>query len=720
MKKITTLVLALVLSFNFAAKADEGMWILSLINKNYDEMKAMGFKLTPEDIYSINNGSMKDAIVMFGQHGRGFCTAEIISDQGLVLTNHHCGYGTIQYHSSVEHDYLKDGFWAYNKGEELHTPGQFVKFLVSIEDVTDKALAGITDGMTEKERADALRKNNKAIEEAAGEGNEYETRVRSFFGGNHFYLLKYESYNDVRFVGAPPSSIGKFGHDSDNWMWPRHTGDFSMFRVYMSKDGKSAKYDESNVPLKPKHFLPVSIKGVEKGDFTMVLGYPGGTQRYMTSFEIDEVQTITHPNRIKLRGIRQGIMMKDMQADQKVNIQYSSKYSRSSNYWKFSIGQKAGLEKLKVRDQKEEIQNDFTKWLNANDARKTKYGKALSTIENAVKGRAEYAHATQYLSECFFQSVEIAGASGRLSSLLPLLDNSKKNKKKIKEASAKIQTSADAFFKNYNMPTDKKVSAAMLAVFFKDIDSKYYPEIYSMIEGKYKGDLQAFVDDLFKTSIFRSPESVAAFLKNPSKEQIENDLAFQLITSAREKYAELSGKSKSFKTEFSKGHRLFISGLLEMNPEKNYSPDANFTMRLSYGTVGDYQARDAVHYSYITTLSGIMEKAKPGDYEFDVSQKLIDLYNKKDYGQYGMDGVMPVCFTSNNDITGGNSGSPVINGNGELVGLAFDGNWEAMSGDIAFETELQKCINVDIRYVLFIIDKYAGATNLIDELKIVK
>ena len=736
MKKFFTLFLAIVFTFNFSAKADEGMWLLTLLNKNYSEMKAMGFKLSPEDIYSVNKGSLKDAIVQFGMNGRGFCTGEIISDKGLLLTNHHCGYGTIQQHSTVENDYLTDGFWAKTQEDEIPTPGQMVKFLKEIKDVTAEVTKELTDGMTEEERGKALREIGKTISAKAIEGKNdkvWEANVRSFFGGNHFYLLTYKIYNDVRFVGAPPQSVGKYGHDTDNWMWPRHTGDFSMFRVYMGADGEASEYKEDNVPLKPLHHLPVSTQGVKKDDFTMVLGYPGGTQRYMTSYEVDEVNSITHPNRVKVRGVRQEIMMADMQADPKVNIQYSAKFARSSNYWKFSIGQKKGLERLKIADQKRALEQEFTTWVNADDARKAKYGEALSLIEGAVKGRAEYSHVTQYLRECFLGSVEVAGMAGRAGALVKVLNDKKSSKKDKKAAIAKLQEQAASFYKNYNRPTDVKVAAAMVKIYSYNVDKKYRPDFYTCVEKK--GSYKSYTDEMFNTSIFVSEEKLNKFLKKPKVETIENDMAYKMYNSAVALYRELSGKSRSFNSDFAKGHRLFVAGLLEMNPEKNYYPDANFTMRLTYGSVGDYQPADAVRYDYLTTMDGVMEKYVPGSYEFDLPKKLIDLYNAKDFGPYAIDPaklqgdekalhiakygdrkVMPVCFTSNNDITGGNSGSSVIDGNGYLVGLAFDGNWEAMSGDVAFETELQKCINVDARYLLFIIDKYAGAKRLIDEM----
>ncbi len=723
MKRFFTLFIAFLLVFNFTAKADEGMWLLTLLNKNYSQMKALGFKLTPEDIYSINKGSLKDAIVQFGQNGRGFCTGEVISSKGLLLTNHHCGYGSIQHHSTVEHDYLADGFWAKTMEDELYTPGQMVKFLETIEDVTVKATEGLNDKMTEQERRTKLRENITAIEKAAmeGKGKLFEAVVMSFFGGNHFYLVRYNIYNDVRMVGAPPSSIGKFGHDTDNWVWPRHTGDFSMFRVYMGKDGQAAEYSKENVPLAPKHHLPVSIKGVKKGDFAMVMGYPGRTFRFMTSFEIDELLKITHPNRIKIRGIRQEIMMKDMKSDAKVNIQYSSKYSGSSNYWKNSIGQKRGLERLKVADQKLALQKDFLVWANADAARKEKYGEALNLIENAIKGRAEYQGVSQILGESLIGGIEMVGMAGSTLGLVDLLADKDKNADAIAKTVQGIKGRAEGFYKDYNMPTDKKLALAMLDLFMKDVDSKYHPDFYQILANQYNNSIPAMVDELYSKSIFVSAESLNAFLENPTKEALENDLAFKMIKSCRTLAMDLNGKLGAFNDNLVRGQRLLIAGLLEMNPTKNYAPDANFTMRLTYGTVGDYKPADAVHYDYMTYLDGIMEKYVPGDYEFDAPAKLIELYNKKDFGQYAdKNGKMPVCFTTNNDITGGNSGSPVMDAKGNLIGLAFDGNWEAMSGDIAFENQLQKCINMDARYLLFIIEKFAGANRLIEEMTIVK
>jgi len=702
MKKIFSLMLISAFLFNFQAKADEGMWILSLLNKNYAQMKKQGFKLTPEDIYSLNKASIKDAIAIFG----GGCTSEIVSDKGLLLTNHHCGYRSIQSQSTVEHNYLRDGFWAMNFKEELPIPGLSVRFFVRIEDVTDQINKKLKSKMTEAERGEVIKKISTKIVEKATKDNSYIARVQSFFNGNNFYLVVYEKYSDVRLVGTPPESIGKFGHDTDNWVWPRHTGDFSVFRVYMSPEGKAAEYSENNVPLKPKYFLPVSIKGEQKGDFTMVIGFPGRTNRYMTSYGIEERIDVTNTNRIKIRGIRQDLMMEDMMADEKIRIQYSSKFAGSSNYWKNSIGMNRGLKKLNVHAKKEATENKFREWYAQDEKRKAKYGEALNLIENAYKGRKDFLGARQYMSETMTRGFEIYGFANRISRMLDKPEAAKKY--------------AANFFKDYSMKTDKKIAEAMLKLFYNDVDKKYYPEFFKTIEADYKGDFAEYVDDLYSKSVFATQEKFDEFMKNPTQEAINKDMAYVAAKSVYAKLAELGKASKKYNTDLAKGRRLFLAGLMEMDKNKNFYPDANFSMRLSFGTVGDYKPRDAVTYDYYTTLKGVMEKEIPGDFEFDVSPKLKELYQKKDYGRYGQDGEMRVCFTSNDDITGGNSGSPIMNGNGELIGLAFDGNWEAMSGDIAFEPELQKCINVDIRYVLFIMDKFGGAKHLVDEMKIVE
>ncbi len=714
MRRLLSLLIIFMLSLSFQARADEGMWLLPLLEKlNMGKMTELGLKLSAEEIYSLNQPSIKDAIVIFG----GGCTGEIVSSKGLLLTNHHCGYGAIQSHSSVEHDYLTNGFWAKDQSEELPNQRLSVTFLVSIEDVTGKVLAGVTDGMNEEEFNKVTGAARMAIASEATKDNHYRAQVASFYGGNNFYLLVYEIYSDVRLVGTPPNSIGKFGHDTDNWEWPRHTGDFSVFRVYMSPDGKPAGYSKDNVPLKPRHYLPVSIKGVEKDDFAMVMGYPGGTQRYMTSFEIDEVQNITHPNRIKIRGARQEILMADMMADPKVNIQYASKYSGSSNYWKFSIGQKGGLERLKVKEDKLNIEKKFSEWMKADQSRVDKYGTALDLIKTSVEARAEYLNAQQYLGECLRTGSELISFAGRFNSLKTALESG--DAKKIEDTAKNLKDMAEGFYKDYNAPTDLKSSKAMLAMFKADVPQKFHPSFYQVVDKKFKGNAGAFVDDMFAKSVFASEAKLNAFLANPSLKVLLKDPAFIAGLSVGEKNQELFTASAKFDLDLQRGRRLWIAGLKEMMPDQTLYPDANFTMRLSYGTVQDYEPRDGVIYKYYTTLKGAADKYKPGDYEFDLPERLLELEKAKNYGRYASkNGDLVTCFITNNDITGGNSGSPVINGNGELIGLAFDGNWEAMSGDVAFSPALQRTIIVDIRYVLWVIDVYSGAGHLVDEMTI--
>ncbi len=720
-KKSFIILFSLLMIFSSSIKADEGMWLLSLIGKNYAQMKAEGLRLTADDIYNINHASLKDAIVGLSSDRMPFgffCSGEIISSQGLVITNHHCGYESIQEHSTVEHDYLKDGFWAMSKDQELTNEGMMMSRLVKMEDVTSKVLAAVNDTMDEATREAAIKKAMKKIEKDAAKDSEYGTSVKSMFDNNQFFLFYYETFKDIRLVGAPPSAIGKFGGDTDNWMWPRHTGDFSMFRIYTGPDGKPAKYSKDNIPYKPVKFLPISLKGEKKGDFAMVMGFPGSTDRYLTSYGIEQALEITNPAVVRIRTKKLDIMKEDMASSDAIRIKYASKYAQTANYWKYYQGQSRGLKRLHVYDKKKALEDRFDKWVNQNPERKAKYGDALDLIEKYYQSDKEQALAKQYLFEAILQGGEIILFPLQFRELKGVLKNSPDNKELINTFIEQAKKSSKKYFKDYNEATDKKIFAALLEMYYKDVPKDYHLDIFKTVEKKFKGDFNKYADYIYKKSIYANKEKFDAFLAKPSSKVMEKDPLNEITKEVIQLYYKLQGSED---INFNKGKRLYMAGLMEMQKDKLFYPNANSTERLTFGTVGDYNPADAVHYNYFTTLKGVMEKEDPKNDEFIVPAKLKELYKNKDYGQYAdADGTMHVCFTTNNDITGGNSGSVVINGNGEMIGTAFDGNWEAMSGDIAFEPKLQKCINVDVRYVLFIIDKYAGAHNLIKEMTIIK
>ncbi len=715
MKKLLIGIIAFMLMFNTAVKADEGMWIPLLINKNIAEMQEMGLKLTAQDIYDVNHSSLKDAVTIFG---RG-CTGEIISPEGLLLTNHHCGYGSIQQVSTPQDNYLKDGFWAMNKGEEIPVEGLTVQFLDHMKDVTAKTLDGVNPNMSKAERDSVVQNNIKYIVEFETKDSDFNAKVVPFFGGNEYYLFVYTTYRDIRLVGTPPESIGKFGADTDNWMWPRHTGDFSMFRVYTAPDGKPATYSEDNVPLEAKHYLPVNIAGVEKGDFAMIMGYPGSTDRYLSSFGVDQAINITNPTIVEIREEKLAKMREGMDADDAVRLQYATKFAHTANYWKYFIGQTKGLKRLNVKGKKEQEEAEFQKWIDKNPKAKMKYGDALPLIKQGYEELGQYELANMYFIEGVYRGPEILGYAYRYNRLLKVLENKKAEQEEIDKTVDGLKAGVDGYFKDYNEQIDRNIFASMMKMYHNNVPLDLQPPYLIKMNKKFKGDYNKYADYVFGKSIFATKAGVEEFLKSPKKKKLAKDPAFVAVDAFFSEFRSMRAKMADASEKLEKGNRLYIAGIRAMNPDKNYSPDANFTMRLTYGTVQDYYPADAVHYEYFTTMDGIMEKEDPNNWEFIVPDKLKEIYETKDFGPYGEDGVMKVCFLTTHDITGGNSGSPVINGKGELIGLAFDGNWEAMSGDIAFEPELQRTINVDIRYVLLIIDKFAGATNLIDEMTIV-
>ena len=696
MKKLFLLFAAACVTFS--AAADEGMWMLPYLQKmNAKDMKARGCKLSAEEIYSMNNSSLKDAIVIFG----GGCTGEIVSPDGLLFTNHHCGYGSIQALSSVEHDYLKNGFWAMSRAEEIPAPGLKVRFIRKIVDVTSDVLGAVPDIAGGEERSRLVAEHAEAVKnrfEAENPG--MEISVKPFFGGNQFFAFVIEVFSDVRLVGTPPTSIGKFGGDTDNWMWPRHTGDFSIFRVYAGPDNKPADYAPENRPYKAEKFLKVSLNGYDEADFAMIMGFPGSTQRYMTSYEIDRMLEVENPQRIFIRGERQAILKEDMAASDKVRIQYASKYAQSSNYWKNSIGMSRGIKRLDVKGRKQEQEAAFRTWAAKNTLPTEGYVDALDKIRESVEETLPSYASLQYLQEAFLRAVEILTPARYSGSL----------------KGAELEKALKGFYKDYNMPTDRRVAKRMFRIVKENC--KELPSVFAeVIDKRFGGDTDAYVDYLYDNSVFADEQRALAAVA--SGRELKEDPAAVLSESIVGKMRELSKAQKEGRQKYADGHRLYIAGLMRMQPKKAWASDANFTIRLTYGRILPYNPADGIRYNYYTTLKGVMEKENPENpTEVTVPAKLKELYAAKDFGRYAnAKGELPTCFLADCDITGGNSGSPVLNAKGSLIGLAFDGNWEAMSGDVAFEPELQRTIAVDVRYVLFVIDKFAGAGWLLDELQ---
>ena len=724
MKKLLLSALV-ILSLVGSVKADEGMWLPMFVERlNYVDMQKMGLQLTPDELYSINHNSLKDAIVGLGSEPRPrgfFCTGEIVSEQGLLFTNHHCGYGAVQKLSSVENDYLRDGFWAKNFSEELPAEGMTASFLIRMEDVTKVILAEVKPDMDYEDGQAAIAAKIKELEEAASENGKYNPVIKGFFEGNEYYMFVYQVFTDVRLAGVANASIGKFGGDTDNWMWPRHTGDFSIFRVYADKDGNPAAYSKDNVPMKPKHHLPISLKGVKKDDFTMIWGFPGTTERYMSSYGINYNIENFYPIIIDIFGKQLEVMDKYMQTDDAINLMYADNHASLANTWKNFIGQCQMLRKNKVPEAKVELEKKYTAWVNADANRKQEYGKALPGLKEAYEKLADVSKYIYYPN-----FVAQAGAIGNSLNFMSYYMACKSKDKQQIEMNKEMlkEIDVDEIFAEKDIKVEKETMSELLKLYRKAFKENELPEFYAnVVDKKFNGDIDAFADYIYANSPAATPEKMKAFIEKPSAKAIEKDYAYmvavQMMGSLRDKvgdYRESMGVVEEYDHIFVKGLREYYAAT---QPEKSLYPDANSTMRMSYGSVQDYQPADAVEYDYVCTAKGILEKYKPGDFEFDAPKRLIELINKKDYGRYANEnGDLIVCFLSTNDITGGNSGSPIMNGKGELIGLAFDGNWEAMSGDVNFEPKLQRTINVDIRYVLFIIDKYAGATNLIKELDI--
>jgi len=706
MKKLFIVLLSL--SLFTGVKANEGMWMLPLIQKlNIQKMNGMGLTLTAEDIYSDQNVSLKDAVVIFGNG----CTGVVVSNQGLVFTNHHCGFEAIQQHSTVGHNYLKDGFTSEKLSDEIPTPGLSVKFLVKIQDVTERVISQLPDGLLGKKRIEKQDSIISVIQHETEKGTHYLAKVKPFYSGNEYYLFVYEEFTDIRFAYAPPSSIGKFGGDTDNWMWPRHTGDFSVFRVYCSPDGKPANYSKDNVPYSPKRFASISNKGYQPGDYTMIMGNPGMTTRYLSSWGVNNRMKATNQARIDVRGAKQDVWHSFMRVDEAINIAYASKFARSSNYWKNSIGMNKAIAKLGIIAEKQEQEKAFAAWVKVSPERQVKYKDVLKTLEEGYAKIYPYGRAMNYLMESLTNGVEMPRIATQVERLI---------KRDLPQDSLLSQTAK--VYKDYYPAVDQATLVAMLDIYKKSVDADALPEVYNLIQKKYKGDYAKYAKYLFEKSDFATLEKITKAIKD-KKVDFSNDPAIVFSQEVRKTMDQIRSDEYSKNMEQIKdAERLYENGIKAMAAEigKPMYPDANSTMRLTFGKVGGYNPADAVSYKYYTTTKGILEKEIAGDEEFSVSPKLKKAINEKNYGAYldQKTGEMHVAFLSNNDITGGNSGSPIFNAKGELLGLAFDGNWEAMSGDIVFEPDLQRTINVDVRYILFVMDKVGGAQRLINELNI--
>ncbi|MCL2040949.1 MAG: S46 family peptidase [Bacteroidales bacterium] len=724
MKKNIIFFLAFLLA-TLRLTADEGMWIpLYLEQFNEQQMQEMGMKISAADIYNENNVSMKDAIVMFG----GGCTGELISSEGLLLTNYHCGYRYVQQHSALEHDYLTTGFWAMSRKEELPNPELKVTFLIRMEDVTEQVLKNVADGTPQSARDSIIKVNIKTIKVEATEGTHYEAAVVPFYFGNQYFLFVNEIFTDVRLVGAPPSNIGKFGGDTDNWMWPRHTGDFALFRIYADKENKPADYSEENVPYKPKKYFEISLDGIQEDDFTFVFGYPARTNQYLPSYAIEETVDVTNPIRIDIRTKRLSIMEEAMNSDPKIRIQYSAKHANAANGWKKWQGENKGIRRVSGIAQKRIFESEFQEWADENPDRQAKYGTLLSDFQDNYETQRDYQIAYTYFTEAI-SSIELLRFAERFQPLVELCSKETPDTEKINEELKELKWQVANFYKDYYHPIDRKIAEAGLKAYLTNVSPEFTP-LCLMDAGKR--DLNDFVNNLFNRTVLLDQSKITALLNTFDPEQkktrdnlikeIEKDAAYQLITAAKTFIdASVVARLKTLTANNTRLQQLYIKAQMEMLPERRFYPDANFTLRVAYGNVKGFQPADAVTYHYFTTLDGIMEKENPEVYDYVVEPKLKQLYYDKDYGRYGADdGSMRVAFVATNHTTGGNSGSPVLNADGHLIGINFDRCWEGTMSDLMYDPVVCRNISLDIRYCLFIIDKFAGATHLIEEMTIVQ
>lgn len=721
MKKIFFPLFLFLFLFTTVARAGEGMWLPLLLQQlNEKEMRTMGMRITAEDIYSINKSSLKDAIVQFG----GGCTGELVSNQGLLLTNHHCGYGEIQNHSTLEHDYLRYGFWAQSLQEELPNPGLTVTFLIRMDDVTKSVLKGVTDKMTQAERTKKINANIDIIAANAVKGTGYEAYIKPFYNGNQYYMFTTETFKDVRLVGAPPSNIGKFGGDTDNWMWPRHTGDFSVFRIYADKNNKPAPYSKDNVPYKPKKALTISLKGIQENDFTFVYGYPGRTQEYIPSYAVDMFANKQNPVAIGLRQQRLDIIGNAMNADKLTRIQYSSKAAGISNAWKKWIGETKGINRLKAVEKKQAFENAFQQWAKTNTSFNGKYEQLLPSFKNNYEKLVPVQIANVYINEALL-APEIIRFAYRFNKLINAAAQSLNNAETLKEIADQKAYVAE-YFKDYNVQVDKKIFNATYNTYIKKAEASLQPPVINEIMSKNGGNIEKWADELYGKSVFTNADEINKLLNDADAKKIAQlayDPAYVLAKGIMEyQKNDIMPRLNVINAVNDSLQRLYMAGQMDYQPKKTFYPDANFTLRVGYGKVKGFYPYDGVYYNWFTTLDGIMDKENPDIYDYVVEPKLKELYKNEDYGCYAdkKDKKMHVAFIATNHTTGGNSGSPVFNADGHLIGLNFDRVWEGTMSDMMYDPDMCRNITLDIRYCLFIIDKFAGAKRLINEMNIAK
>lgn len=713
----------LILTFSFLflslpqLRADEGMWIPLLLKSIEGDMQANGMKMSAEDIYSVNNSSLKDAIVLFG----GGCTGEVISDQGLLLTNHHCGRGAIRARSTLENNYLKDGFWATNQNDEIPNPGLSVTFVIRIEDVTAQVMEGITEGMDERKRQSMISQRSEAIARKAVEGTHYEAYVRDFYYGNEHYLIVTEKFTDIRLVGTPPDELGKFGGDTDNWVWPRHTCDFSMFRIYAGADGKPADYAENNVPFQPRHSFPISLKDKKEGDFTLVFGFPGRTQEYLPSPAVQYIIEKEDPLKIGLRDLRLEVMNREMKKDEAVRLQYASKQSRAANAWKKWQGEVLGLTKTNKLAEKRAYETAFQQRVDANFEWKEKYGNLLSDFEELYKTYGPARTELLYFFEGAM-SIEAIEWGNQVSQWIRLLEQDEPDEAKIAEVSENLRQRAEGFFKDYYAPIDREIMAKILGKYQQDFSKNELPDIFKTIDTKFSGSTAAFANDLFAETVFLDPVLFEAALKKPKVKKLVKDPLYVLTQSMLSPYpTRILPRYQAVVGELELLNRQYMKAQLEVfGEEKAFYPDANSTMRITYGKIEGFSPSDGVTYNHYTTLDGLIAKNELGIDDYAMPDRMRELYEAGDYGRYAQDGKLWTCFLASNHTTGGNSGSPTIDAEGNLIGINFDRCWESTMSDISYDVRLCRNISVDIRYVLFIVDKYGEAGALLDEMKLVE